>query len=79
MAAAKSQGWKIEQASVVAAYDPCGSASWETLPDGVTTVPCAWLPSDSLASTGVSDAEVVAAGELTKCEAVAKNRTARPR
>ena len=29
---------------------------------------------DSLASTGVSDAEVGAAGELAKCEAAAKNR-----
>ena len=26
---AKSQGWKNEQAGVVAAYDLCGSASWE--------------------------------------------------
>ena len=29
--AAKSQGWKTEQAGVVAAYDLCGSASWENL------------------------------------------------
>ena len=49
-------------------------AGW-TLPDGVTAaVPCARLPGDSLESTGVSDAEVVAAGELAKCEAVAKKR-----
>ena len=42
-----------------------------TLPDGVTpAVPCAWLPGGSLTSTGVSDVEVVAAGELAKCEAV---------
>ena len=46
-----------------------------TLPDGVTAaVPDAWLPGDSLASTGVSDAEVGAAGELAKCEAVAMKR-----
>ena len=46
-----------------------------TLPDGVTAaVPDAWSPGDSLASTGVSDAEVVAAGELAKFEAVAKKR-----
>ena len=31
MAAAKSQGWKTEQAVVVAACDLCGSASWEDL------------------------------------------------
>ena len=37
-------------------------------------VPCARLPGDLLASTGVSDAEVVAAGELAMCEAVAKKR-----
>ena len=35
-------------------------------------VPGARLPGDSLASTGVSDAEVGAAGEMAKCEAVAK-------
>ena len=46
-----------------------------TLPDGVTAaVPCAWLSGDSSASTGVSGAEVGAAGELAKCEAVAKKR-----
>ena len=46
-----------------------------TLPDGVTAaVPVAWLSGDSLESTGVSDAEVGAAGELAKCEAVAKKR-----
>ena len=67
-AAAKSQG---EQAGVVAA---CEVRAGRTLLDGVTTaVPCAWLPGDSLASTGVSDAEVVA-GELAMCEAVAKKR-----
>ena len=44
-----------------------------TLPDRVTAaVPCAWFPGDSLASTGVSDAAVVAANNLAKCEAVAK-------
>ena len=48
---------------------------WRTLPDGVAAaVFDAWLPGDSLASTGVSDAEVVAAGELAMCEAVAKKR-----
>ena len=42
------------------------------MPDGVTAaVPDAWLSGDSLASTGVSDAEVGAAGELGNCEAVA--------
>ena len=45
-----------------------------TLPDGVTAAVPAWLSGDSLASTGVSDAEVGAAGELAKCEAVAKKR-----
>ena len=46
-----------------------------TLPDGVTAaVRDAWSPGDSLASTGVSVAEVGAAGELAKCEAVAEKR-----
>ena len=46
-----------------------------TLADGVTAaVPDTWLPGDPLASIGVSDAEVGAAGELAKCEAVAKKR-----
>ena len=46
-----------------------------TSPDGVTpAVLDAWLPGDSLASTGVSDAEVGAAGGLAKSEAVAKKR-----
>ena len=45
------------------------------LPDGVTAaVPDAWFPGDSLASTGVSDAELGAAGELATCKAVAKKR-----
>ena len=38
------------------------------------SVPDAWLSGDSLGSTGVSDAEVGAAGDLAKCEAVAKKR-----
>ena len=49
-----------------------------TLPDGVTAaVPCAWLPGDSLAPTCVSDVEVVAAGELAKCDAVDETDPAR--
>ena len=40
-----------------------------TLPDGVTAaVPDAWSPGDSLASTGVSDAEVGAAGSTCPWE-----------
>ena len=45
------------------------------MPDGVTAaVPDARSPGDSLASSGVSDAEVGATGVLAKCEAVAKKR-----
>ena len=63
LATAKSHGCETAQAGV------------RTLPDGVTAaVPDAWSPGDSLASTDESDAEVVAAGELAKCEAVAKKR-----
>ena len=41
-----------------------------TLPDGVTAaVPCAWLPGDLSASTGVSPVEVVAAFEMANCQA----------
>ena len=42
-------------------------------------MPCVWLPGDSLASTGVSDVEVVAAGELVKCEDVDEADPARKR
>ena len=69
LAAAKSQ--RLEYRSAIYAEVRAG----RTVPDGVTAaVPDAWLPGDSLASTGVSDAEVGAAGELAKCEAVAKKR-----